>query len=249
MKTLILQVDIGSGSQWGSDQSKNVIHQFCIPSVKKYASRNRYDYKVLTRSTYTKRIGSLDFLMTEVKHYAFERYLHLDTDYERLVYIDNDVYIPSCANRLPHVNGLMACKEPDGTSSHQLFCDVNQLPLSTPYYNSGVIMADKKSAKELGKYMIYRARNHIHAKGKSTDNMMFNEYLIEKRPKFTALGEEWNYMPVVTGATLGLKSNFMHLVGNVGKEIIDHFIISGNEINQTLDDLATGKLKLSVKPT
>ena len=41
-------------------------------------------------------------------------------------------------------------------------------------------MLDEPSAVNLKEYMMYRINNRIKAKGKNTDNMMLNEYFLEK---------------------------------------------------------------------
>jgi len=249
MSTKIIQVDIGEGTQWGEDLARSVIRDICIPSVKSYANKFGYDYELLTSSTYKEKIGSFDFLMKESKHYAFERYLHLDSAYDYLVYIDNDIYISESAERLPDIHGLMATAEPGNTNSKNMFVQLNNLNPSTHYINSGMFMADKDSAKQLGDYMIYRAKNYLRAKGKSTDNMMFNEYIIsDLNPTFSELGEKWNYMPMLPGSTVGLSANFMHLVGIDGKA----FLTQLNEINapmtELLEMITTGKIKIKSPP-
>ena len=74
MNTLIFQVDIGNGTQWLKDSSINPIRNIFIPSVKKYAQKYQYDYKIFTDSEYIKSGGDFNFLATREKHFAFERY-------------------------------------------------------------------------------------------------------------------------------------------------------------------------------
>ena len=246
MTTLILQVDIGRGTQWGEDSTQDIIRNICIPSVKSFAKKHGYAYKLLTKSTYKERIGPFDFLMKESKHFAFERYLNLETEFDNLVYVDNDIYISSKSRELPEIEGLMAVREPGNTNSQKMFTSLNNLPSDSAYYNSGLFMADQDAAKKLGDYMIHRAKNYIRAKGKSTDNMMFNEYILEENPVFSELNEEWNYMPMLKGASKGLCANFMHLVGIDGKNFLSQLIKTGHPLHVLLEKITTGEIKVDL---
>jgi len=246
MDVEIVQIDIGGCSQWGDENTPNLIRQYCMPSVERYAQRFNYKYTLVKESTYAEKIGPLDFLMTKAKHYSFERYLRLKTKHDAVVYIDNDVYIKNDADMLPEIDGIMAAREPGKTDSQKLFTILNNLDRETSYYNSGVIMADKFSAQEICDYMVYRAKNHIKAKGKNTDNMMFNEYLLERKPHFLELTEHWNYMPMLNGSTKSLNSNFMHLVGVHGKEFLKKLSLVNMPMANLLENIANGKIKVDV---
>jgi len=245
MSTLIIQVDIGPGTQWGKSSAADIIRKTCIPSVKNYAKKHGYSYNLITDSSYKSKIGPFNFLMTKAKHFAFERYLHLDTDFNTIVYIDNDIFISSTASKLPLIRGLMACAEPGKTNSQEIFSSINNLPEHTPYYNSGMFMAEKEAAKLLGDYMIHRAKNYIRAKGKNTDNMMFNEYIFNEKIIFNRLDEKWNYMPMLEGALEGVKANFLHLVGIEGKRLLDHLKAINCPMNELLEMVIAGETKLS----
>ena len=89
------------------------------------------------------------------------------------------------------------------------------------YYNSGVIFCDKQTAKFLSDYMLYRMKNKIIAKGKNTDNMLLNEFILANKEIFNEIGNEWNYMPFSPNYKKIQNPNFFHFVGIVGKEIIN----------------------------
>jgi len=238
----ILQVDIGSGSQWGDSSTDQILRNVCIPSVEQYALKYGYHYERIENSSYSERIGEMNFLPTKEKHYSFERYFHLYSKFAATIYIDTDVYIKNEASPLPNIDGLMAVAEPGFTNSRNIFINLNHLPGDTDYFNSGIFMADQKTGKILSQYMIERAINKIQSKGKNTDNMMFNEFLLEKKVAFTPLTESWNYMPVLSGSTPGLNSNFMHLVGIPGKNLLTQIINKKLPIRETLENIANGKL-------
>ena len=215
----IIQIDIAEGTQWGDSNTNKFIRQICIPSVQRYCQKYGYEYQLITESKYEKEIGKFDFLATKLKHYSFERYFHFHNPNKSTIYIDNDVYIFNEADPLPPIKGLMNVREPEGNSS-KIFREVNNLPPDIPYYNSGVIMADKDNSKKLSEYMINRLLTYKRAKGKNTDNMMLNEYLIENEIEFNELGCEWNYMPFLPNSEKTTKPNFFHFVGTEGKKLI-----------------------------
>ena len=232
-KTLIIQVDINYGTQWGDKNTVKFLRTHCIPSVQSYCRKNNYEYTLIKNSKYEKDIGKFDFFYTKLKHYAFERYYYFNNDYEQTVYIDNDVFIFNEAEALPNITGLMSVKEPDGNSS-KIFREVNNLESHHPYYNSGVIMTDHLTSSHLANYMLSRLENYIRAKGKNTDNMMLNEYILENQNNFTRLDDKWNYMPFLPNAKIIHKPNFFHFVGVQGKELIKIILDNGFEINDFL---------------
>ena len=216
---IIIQIDIGAGTQWGNKDTINPIRDVFIPSVKKYCNKFQYDYFLVKESSYENKFD-FDFLATKNKHYSFERYFHFDNNYDYTIYIDNDVYIYPDSEPLPEFHGLRNVREPEGNSS-KIFRDVNKLDNSYRYFNSGVTFCDNLTAKTLSKYMIDRLEKKIRAKGKNSDNMLLNEFIIENKKIFKELGCEWNYMPFLENSPKIKKPNFFHFVGILGKEIIN----------------------------
>lgn len=235
-KYLILQVDIGSGTQWGDDRTINPIREILIPSVKNYCKKFNYKHLVITESLYEKKFTKLDFLATKKKHYSFERYFHFDNDYEYTIYLDNDVYIYPDSQPLPEFTGLRNAREAEANSS-RIFREVNHLDNSYNYYNSGVTFCDKSTAKLLSNYMLHRMENKIIAKGKNSDNMLLNEFILENKKIFNEMGNEWNYMPFSSNFEKIKKPNFFHFVGMVGKEIINKLQDENINIEYFLNEL------------
>jgi len=219
-KHRIIQIDIGEGTQWGEEKTINLIRDVFMPSVRNYCKKYNYDYFLIKESTYEKNYGAFDFLETKNKHYSFERYFHFKSDYDFTIYIDNDVYIYPDASQLPTIKGLMNVREPEGNSS-KIFRKVNNLDNSYGYFNSGVTFCDKVTANNLSKYMINRLNNKIISKGKNSDNMLLNEYILEQINPFNELSSEWNYMPFLPDSVKVNKPNFFHFVGILGKKIIN----------------------------
>ena len=227
-KFLILQIDIGEGTQWGNEKTIDPIREIFIPSVKNYSIKYGYEHRLIKNSTYENEFGGFDFLSSRSKHYSFERYFHFNNDYDYTIYIDNDVYIYPDAQPLFEFSGLCNVREPEGSSS-LLFREVNSLDNSFGYFNSGVTFCDNPTAKILSKYMIDRMVNKERAKGKNSDNMLLNEFIINNRSNFLELGGEWNYMPFLPNSKKIQQPNFFHFVGIMGKKIINN--LQQNNIN------------------
>lgn len=235
-KFLILQIDIGDGTQWGSKKTIDPIREVFIPSVKNYAEKYGYKHLLITESIYEKEYGQFDFLSTRTKHYSFERYFHFDNEYDYTIYVDNDVYIYPNAQPLFEFSGLCNVREPEGNSS-LLFREVNSLDNSYGYFNSGVTFCDSQTAKILSKYMISRMLNKDRARGKNSDNMLLNEFIINNKHQFIELGSEWNYMPFLPNSIKIQQPNFFHFVGIMGKKIIDSLQEKNIDIENFLNDL------------
>ena len=219
-KYLFIQIDIGQGTQWGNKKTIDPIREIFIPSVKKYCEKFNYDYFLIQESQYEKKYGQFNFLATKTKHYSFERYFHFDNKYDYTIYIDNDVYVYPDADPLPEFTGMCNVREPEGNSS-RIFREVNNLSSSFPYFNSGVTFCDNLTAKKLSEYMLNRLEKNIRAKGKNSDNMLLNEFILKNNNLFSEIGCEWNYMPFLENSPKTNKPNFVHFVGIVGKQIIN----------------------------
>ena len=238
-KTLIFQIDIGKGTQWLKDTSIDPIRKIFIPSVKNYANKYNYDYKLVNESEYLKRGGNFDFLSTKEKHYSFERYYHFINNYDVTVYLDNDIYILDNASKLPQVDCLMNAPEPEGNSS-KIFRKENNISSDVKYYNSGVTMINKKIGVDLQNYMQKRERNKIRSRGKNSDNMMLNEYILDNSENFKELGNEWNYMPFLPNSEKLKAVNFFHFVGIPGKQLILQMLNQNINIEKNLEKIIKG---------
>ena len=140
----------------------------------------------------------------------------------------------------------MAVKEPYSEIT-KLFQSTNMLSHNYPYFNSGVIMCDQDNANNLSKYMLERFSNYQRAKGKNTDNMMLNEYILNSLDKklFNELDFKWNYMPFLPGSKKVTHPNFYHFVGYLGSQVIDYII--DNIDNKNIDSLESYLLNANFK--
>ncbi len=235
-KYLILQIDIGEGTQWGNEKTINPIRDVFIPSVRNYCKKYNYDYSLIKDSIYEKKFGTYDFLASKKKHYSFERYFHFSNNYDYTIYIDNDVYVFPDAEPLPQFEGLGNAREPESNSS-AIFRKVNNLDNSYPYFNSGVTFCDNSTSNKLAEYMLNRLNKKIRAKGKNSDNMMLNEFILENSNIFKEIDYKWNYMPFLPNAKIIKKPNFFHFVGIIGKEIINKLQYKNINIEDFLDEI------------
>ena len=64
-KYLILQIDIGEGTQWGNSKTIDPIREILMPSVRQYCNKFNYEYKLIQESVYEKKYGDFDFLATK----------------------------------------------------------------------------------------------------------------------------------------------------------------------------------------
>jgi hypothetical protein len=239
-KYLILQIDIGDGTQWGNPNTINPIREIFIPSVQQYCQKHDYDHLLIKESEYEKKYGQFNFLATKTKHYSFERYFHFDNKYDYTIYIDNDVYVYPDADPLPEFTGMCNVREPEGNSS-RIFREVNNLSSSFLYFNSGVTFCDNLTAKKLSEYMLNRLEKNIRAKGKNSDNMLLNEFILKNNKLFSEIGCQWNYMPFLENSSKTNKPNFVHFVGIAGKHIINKLQDNNISIESFLNELKEKK--------
>ena len=69
--------------------------------------------------------------------------------------------------------------------------------------------------------MLQRLEKKIRPRGKNSDNMLLNEFILENKNIFYELGCEWNYSPFLPNSKKISNPNFFHFVGIYGKKIIN----------------------------
>ena len=96
---------------------------------------------------------------------------------------------------------------------------------------------DDLNTRKNSEYMNKRLEKNITAKGKNSDNMLLNEFIINNKNIFTEIGCQWNYMPFLENSMKINKPNFFHLVGIMGKEIINRLQDKDINIESFLNQL------------
>jgi hypothetical protein len=232
MKTLIYQINIGEGTQWEANKVSSIISKYCIPSVKRYAKKNNYHYRIFNEDIF--HIYGKNFLLNKGTALSFNKYLYLKyLDYDQIIYVDTDVYILENAEKFPVVYNFSAVPEPEKFETHKLFSDCYSLGNDFKYINAGFFITNKNDAFKLGNYMINRIKIKKKGKPKNTCNGIFNEflYLNDKNFKFNILNKKWNYMPHLDNSEK-IKPNLIHFIGDYGSR----YLIECSKKNENLNE-------------
>ena len=221
MKTLIYQINIGKGTNWLGDQVSDLLNKYFIPSVKNYAKRYNYDYRVFKEDIFV-NYGK-NFLLTKGTALSFNKWLYLKyLDYDQIAYIDTDVYVSKNAEKLPIVKNFNCVAEPDQMETHNLYRNYYSLEKNFKYINAGVFICDRNSGQYISEYMIERIRKKKKGRPKNTCNGILNEflYLNDKNYKFNLLNKKWNHLYLYSNKKDVIKANFTHICGGDGKQFL-----------------------------
>ena len=236
-KTLIIQVEVGNtpGYVYRATESPKAaaaiepINELLIPSVKKYCKKHNYDYKKITE--YPKDLDITYFNKnTKDKNYDYSkggknkcstliRYLAMgDNNYERIVILDNDIWIPPWAEKLPEVFGHHGVV--DLGKDYSGFVNQFSLPFGK-FINGGVQMVSKEAGKSLKKYIIEAIQRKAEPPGRlHTDQAYMNHWRSQHIIHAYTLSYKWNYMVGCHGGKDYQKANFIHYAGWDGRGIL-----------------------------
>ena len=222
-KTIIIQVSVGNtyGYIYRSDESpkakeaSTLFEKHCITSVKRYCEKYNYDYKMITE--YPTDIDILFFnKSTKSKDYDYSnggknkcstliRYLNMDQpDYDNVVILDNDIWIPEWAESLPEING------------HHGVTDVGKqwnAPHFISFINGGVQMVNRKAGLSLHKFVKDKCIKKV-LPSPHTDQAYMNEWRSQYPYLCYMLDKKWNFMVGCYPRTEDYtKYNFIHYAG------------------------------------
>lgn len=239
MKTLIYQINIGQSTQWESNKISKALNHYLIPSVKNYAKKNNYDYRIYKEDIF-QNFGK-NFLNSKGTYLAFNKWLYLKyLDYDRIVYFDTDIYIFENAEKLPLANDFLCVAEPKECETQSLYRDYYSLDENYRYINSGFFICNKEAAQKISSYMIKRIRFKKKGKPKNTDNGLLNEFLLEnKNFKFKLLDKKWNYFPQINQQKK-IKLNCIHFVGIDGSQYLSKLLNNNINLNELLEQKFNG---------
>lgn len=238
MKTLVFQVVIGSpGYAYSRAEATSEFEKYLMPTVSRYCEKHGYDYQLITKypeehdprwfnfntkkDSYNYRAGGKQKAATLV------RYLNLNQpEYDRIVSLDCDIYIPEDADPLPEVKGHMAARDV-GKSWHD-FRNAFSLPKDT-FVNAGVQMVDKDTALKLYKYFATIVDRKIQPPiNYKSDQSYMNKWRSENHKTSNILGDEWNYMMGDFQKNLNMKNkNFVHFAGESGRYYLKEALKKG----------------------
>lgn len=232
-KILILQLSIGkSGYDYNIPIAPDLFDTYLVPTVKRYVEKYNYDYVRVT--DYPRDI---DFSFFNIdpsrpnKWTTLVRYLSLNKfEYDKIVILDNDIYIPEHAECLPEITGHMAVKDLGKERFYkEIYSKKMQLPHDT-FVNAGVQMMDRETAFSLCDYITNICEKKIPPLyGYHSDQGYMNKFRSENSEKSHLLDFKWNYMsPVQKDFNIG-ENNFIHYCG-IGRKNL-------------LNDLRDGKIK------
>lgn len=234
-KTLVIQVEVGGvgGYVYRSDQSPkskeaSKLFEKLTPTVERYCQKHDYDYKKIIE--YPKDIDILFFnKSTKGKEYDYSvggknkcstliRYLNMyDDNYDRIVTLDNDIWIPEWAEPLPEVEGHHGVQ--DLGKPFNEFKQYYKVPFGK-FINGGVQMVSKQAGKSLKEFVTNKCNKKqmpiIH-----TDQAYMNEWRSKNLSLSYVLDKKWNYMvdcfPKINNYE---RYNFIHYAGWNGRSFL-----------------------------
>lgn len=230
LKTLITQTSVGNtyGYIYRPDQSPRaadaaaLFEKYCIPSVKEYCLKHKYDYKMITE--YPTDIDILFFnKSTKGKDYDYSkggknkcstliRYLNMGLEeYDQIVILDNDIWIPKWAQPLPEINGHHGAPDLGKDWNHPHFIK---------FVNGGVQMVNKQAGKSLRDFVRYKCEHKI-LPPVHTDQSYMNEWRSKNPAISYMLDKKWNFMVGCYPRTEDYsKYNFIHYAGWDGRSML-----------------------------
>ncbi len=234
-KTLIIQVSVGNtlGYVYRPDvspqayEASKLMEPYLMPTVRRYCEKYNYDYKFI--SEYPKDLDITYFnKSSKGEEYDYSkggknkcstliRYLHMNDDYDRIVVLDNDIWIPEWAEELPIAEGHYGIE--DLGKDYSGFN--NQFNLRK-FVNGGVQMVNKSAGKSLYEYIIYAIKNKANPPGGlHTDQAYMNHWRSQNIPLTYMLPYKWNYMVDCHERIKDYtKYNFIHYAGWKGRGIL-----------------------------
>ena len=226
-QTLLLQVSVGNTHGYVYDgiaaakEAGSLFDKICVPTVEKYAKTNGYDYRMITEYpkdidiTYfnrnTKKIDHDYSQGGKNKCSTLIRYLELNQeDYDYIVTIDCDVYIPEWAQPLPDISGHMGVQDKG---------KVWNIPHHGKFVNGGVQMVDRLTGFSLSQFVRDKVKNKIMPQ-MHTDQAFMNEWRSQNPIHSHVIDEKWNYMVGCHGRRFEYSDvNFIHYAGGSGRGI------------------------------
>ncbi len=198
MSTLIQQVLLGQGhlAHRREDYDTVFLKDIAIPSVKRYAEKYGYDHKLIDGElTHSLSLLPRNNIFDRMPM-AFEKYMHLDTEYDNILLLDSDVFVTDSAPALPITNGVFGA-EPAWNIDSRLKNWKNRPIL----FNAGFILFEKNVAKSFGRYVKTQVENwqsiDKFARGDYHDEEILSEFLDENQHiPFEYIGNTWNYTGV-----------------------------------------------------
>jgi hypothetical protein len=229
--TLIIQVKVGDAA--GYDYNKpmgNLFENVLMPSVRRYCEKNEYDYLLIEEYPKEYDINFFHTLNPKNKNKGSTliRYLNMNRNYDRIVSLDNDIWIPKHAQRLPEINGHMAVRD-IGKSWRE-----SKTPnlAHGKFVNGGVQMVDRATGLKIHEYFKTVVKEKIPPiNDYHSDQSYLNDWRGKNAMFAHLLDKKWNFMVSCHERRNNYNGiNFVHYAGAEARDILH-------------DDLANGVLK------
>lgn len=227
MKTLVFQVKVGSGSgyAYNDPNAPDLFDAYLVPTVVEYCKAHGYDYECITE--YPKDRDLLWFNKgKDYKSATLIRYLNMNRDYDRIVSLDNDVWIPKWAEPLPDVEGHHACR--DYGKTWESFRSKHDLP-DDIFVNAGVQMVNREAGQSLSKYLNKVVDTKMAPiSGYHSDQGYMNYWRSKNKNLAKYIDIKWNYMVGCHPRTTNYEQyNFIHYAGDATRKLLREDIMKG----------------------
>lgn len=203
MKTLVLQVNIGRGTYTNNTNkfTTNHIEEILMPSIRSYCDKYGYDYKLVKDYPENWDVKWFAVKNSKEKDTTLIKYFYANQDeYDRILFLDTDVYATPYALELPPIEEYGVIKNN---------------PTIRGVTNGGVQYFDKKTGVALHKFITNVLRK------KDSKIISEQKHLDQFRKTYKEwkwLDISWNYMPA-QHKTLDYKNvNFIHYAGEKGRK-------------------------------
>jgi len=145
MNKVIFQVEIEANyASRKNILDKNFI-QYCIDSVRDYALKHGYDYKLITRS-HPKNFNSI-----AATHYDWIYYLEDFLKYDEIVYIDTDILCTYNETPFPSLDSYDVLRSPQVPGRKICYYEEDKSDTGM-FFNPGLIIMSRSFAKKLNEW-------------------------------------------------------------------------------------------------
>jgi hypothetical protein len=215
MKTLIFQVKIGevAGYVYGFDNAPNLFEKHLMPTVQRYCNKHGYDYLEITDFPKDHECTWFNYSGEKNKASTLVRYLSMNKEYDRIVSLDNDIWIPEHAEPLPDIDGHYAV--------------IDQY--AKTFVNGGVQMVDRKTGKLIYQHFANICKDKTPPiNGHWSDQSYLNHWRSLNTKSSHLLDKKWNYMVSCHKRSSNYENaNFIHYAGRKSRPLLIEDISKG----------------------
>ena len=201
--TLIIQVKVGNTTGYAYN---NPIGDICegvlMPTVQRYCQKYNYGYLLIDEYPKDRDITFFNKSTKSINHDYSQtgknkcstliRYLNMSRDYDQIVSLDNDIWIPEHAEKLPEIKGHMAAE--DKGKSWATFRNAFELPYGK-FVNGGVQMVNRHAGNSLYSYISDVVDKKSNPPLDYHSDQSYMNYWRHKNTEMSyVLDSKWNFM-------------------------------------------------------